>query len=190
MKNSIKTQFAVTLAAALSMGGLARGQSSEVSGDGGGQSPGVAPASADASALPDPESLTPAAAAFVYYFRIQVALSQDSLTNVAVNALALANVVRSSGAFPTQLAAQATGLARDAVTLTGARLDFAVVSGQLINYLKTRNPPDGLVGPIRQVHDAETKLDWLQTGDLVQNPYLGKSGLRGKPGLRMGTFKS
>src|SRR5439155_9582629 len=95
MKKLIQIQFAAALAAALCMGGLARGQTSEVSGEATvGQSPGVAPASADASALPDPESLPPEGAAFVYYFRIQLALSQDSLTNVAVNAQALADVLR------------------------------------------------------------------------------------------------
>jgi hypothetical protein len=175
MKKLIQIQFAAALAGALCMGGLARGQTSEVSGEATkAQSPRVAPASADA--LPDPESLPPEAAAFVYYFRIQLALAQDSLTNVALNARALAEVVRkdTTGSFPTQLADQANGLARDAVSLAGARLDFAIVSGQLMNYLKVRNPPVGL-GPIHRVLDPETKLYWLQTGDLLQNPYLGKS---------------
>ena len=94
---------------------------------------------------------------------------------MAVNALALANAVRQDGTFPAQLADQASALARDAVTLPGARLDFAIVSGQFINYLKAKNPPVGLGGPIRQVYDPLTKLYWLQTGDLLQNPYLGKS---------------
>ena len=134
MKKLIQIQFAATLAAALCMGGLASGQTSEVSGEASkGQSPGVAPPSADAGALPDPKALSPAAAAFVYYFRIQVALSQDSLTNVAVNAQALAEVVRKdTTGFPAQLADQAIGLARDAVTLPGARLAFAVVTAQQI----------------------------------------------------------
>jgi hypothetical protein len=176
MKQFFKIPFAATLAAALSMGGLARGQSSEASGEADvGQS-------ADTSVPSDPESMSPAAAAFVYYFRIQVALSQDLLTNVAVNARALAAVVQkdTSGGFPPQLAAQASALARDAVTLAGARLDFAIVSGQLMAYLKTRNPPVGL-GPIHQLYDPVTKLYWLQTGAPVQNPYLGKTGLRGMP---------
>lgn len=161
MKKFIKIQLVATLAAALSMAGVASGQTSEVS--------------SGASALSDPQTLSPAAAAFVYYFRIQTALAQDSLTNVAANAAALANAVRNDGTFPAQFADQAIALARDAVTLPGARLDFAIVSGQLINYLKVRNPPVGLVGPIRQVYDPQTKLYWLQTGDVVQNPYLGKS---------------
>ena len=176
MKKLIQIQFAATLAAALCMGGLASGQTSEVSAEASkAPSVRVAPATADASLLPDPKSLPPDAAAFVYYFRIQVALSQDSLTNVALNALALAEVVRKdTTGFPAQLADQAIGLARDAVTLPGARLAFAVVTAQLMNYLKTRNPPVDL-GPIHLVHDPVTKLYWLQTGDLVQNPYLGKS---------------
>ena len=165
MKKFIKIPFAATLAAALCMGGLVCGHTSEVAGE--------------ASAPADPQSMPPAAAAFVYYFRIQLALYQDSLTNVAVNALALADAVRkdTSGAFPVQLAPQAIALARDAVTLAGARLDFAIVSGQFMNYLKGRTPPADLVGPVRQVYDPETKLYWLQTGDVAQNPYLGKSWL-------------
>jgi hypothetical protein len=183
MKTLIKIQFAATLAAALSMGGLARGQISEASGEEDrGPSPGMAPASAVASAPLDPRSLPPAAAAFVYYFEIQEALAQDSLTNVAANAVALADVLRKdpTGGFPAQLADQARALARDAVTLDGARLDFAIVSGQLMNYLKTRNPPVGL-GPIHLIHDPITRLYWLQRGDPVQNPYLGKYGVPWKP---------
>ena len=176
MKRLIKIQFTTTLVAALSMGGLAKGQISEVSGEeDGGQSRGVAQALPDAPS--DAAPLPPAAAAFVYYFRIQIALSQDSLENVAVNAMALAAVLPkdTSGAFPVQLAGQAMALARCAVTLDGARLDFAIVSGQFMNYLRARNPPVGLFGPIHLVHDPETKLYWLQTGELVQNPYLGKT---------------
>ncbi|HXH66331.1 MAG TPA: hypothetical protein VNI81_03970 [Candidatus Limnocylindrales bacterium] len=181
MKRLIKIQFTTTLVAALSMGGLAKGQISEVSGEeDGGQSRGVAQALPDAPS--DAAPLPPAAAAFVYYFEIQEALAQDSLTNVAVNAVALAEALRkdSTGGFPAQLADQARALARDAVTLTGARLDFSIVTGQLMNYLKARNPPVGL-GPIHLVHDPITRLYWLQRGDLVQNPYLGKSGVPWKP---------
>jgi hypothetical protein len=183
MKTLITIQFATTLVAALGMGGLASGQTSEVTGEGDrGPSRGVAPAPADASSPADPASLPPAAAAFVYYFEIQEALAQDSLTNVAVNALALAEVLRKdpTGGFPAQLAAQAGALARDAVTLDGARLDFAIVSGQLITYLKGRNPPVGL-GSIHLVYDPITQLYWLQRGELMQSPYLGKSGLPWKP---------
>src|SRR5262249_24228554 len=130
MKKLIKIPFAATLAAALSMGRLVCGQTPEIPGE--------------ARAPSNPESMSPATAAFTYYFRSKAALPQDSLTDVAVNALALAKAVRkdTSGAFPAQLAAQADGLARDAVTLAGARLDFAIISGQLMSYLKVRNPPE------------------------------------------------
>jgi len=181
MKKLIKIQFTATLAAAWSLAGLARAQISAGSGEeDGGPSRGVAAASADASAAADPASLPPAAAAFVYYFEIQEALAQDSLTNVAVNALALAEVLRKdpTAGFPAHLADQARALARDAVTLDGARLDFAIVSGQLMNYLKTRSSP---VSPIHLVHDPITRLYWLQRGDLVQNPYVGKVGIPWKP---------
>jgi len=183
MKTLIKIQFAATLAAALSMGGLTRGQISEVSDEEDrGPSPGAAPEPAVASAPVDPQSLPPAAAAFVYYFEIQEALAQDSLTNVVVNAMALAEVLRKdpTAGFPSQLAAQARALATDAILLPGARLDFAIVSGQLINYLKTRNPPVG-VGPIHLVYDPITRLYWLQRGDPIQNPYLGKAGVPWTP---------
>src|SRR5262249_27761915 len=105
------------------------------------------------------------------------------LTDVAANALALAEVLREDPAagFPAQLADQARALARDAVTLDGARLDFATVSGLLISYLKASNPPAGL-GPIHLVYDPIfTRLYWLQRGDSAQNPYLGKYGIPWKP---------
>jgi hypothetical protein len=126
--------------------------------------------------------MPPATAAFFYYFEIQEALAQDSLTNVADNAQAMAEVLRKNptAGFPAQLANQAGALARDAVTMDGARLDFAILSGQLINYLRARNSPLGL-GPIHQIHDPITRLDWLQRGDLVQNPYLGPNGVPWKP---------
>ena len=184
MKTLIKIQFAATLAVSLSMGGLGRGQTYGVSGQEDTKpSPEMTPTSPAARTPVDPRSLPPAAAAFAYYFEIQEALAQDSLMDVTANALALAEVVRKNPAagFPAQLADQARALARDAVTLDGARLDFATVSGLLISYLKGRNPPDGL-DPVHLVYDPIfTRLYWLQRGDLAQNPYLGKYGVPWKP---------
>ena len=136
MKTLIKIQFAATLAVSLSMGGLGRSQTSEVSGQEERKpSPEMTPMSRGASAKPDPRSLPPAAAVFAYYCEIQEALAQDSLVDVAANALALAEVLRKNPAtgFPAQLANQATSLATDAVTIDGARLDFAIVSGLLMS---------------------------------------------------------
>ena len=184
MKTFTKIQFAATLAVSLSMGGLGRGQTYEVSGkEDRKPSPEMTPMSPAASARADPRSMPPAAAAFFYYFEIQEALAQDSLMDVAANALALAEVVPQDPAagFPAQLADQARALAKDAVTLDGARLDFATVSGLLITYLKARNPPDGL-GPIQLVYDPiYTRLYWLQRGDSAQNPYVGKYGVPWRP---------
>jgi len=183
MKWLIQIQFAATLAASLSMGGLARGQYSKVSGEEDREpSPEVTPTSPVASAPADPRSMPPAKAAFFYYFKIQEELAQDSLKNVAANAVALAEVLRKvPAAFPAQAANHATTLAMDAVTLEGARLDFALITAHFMNYLKARNPPDGL-GPIHLVYDPTyTRLYWLQTGEPMQNPYLGKYGIPWKP---------
>jgi hypothetical protein len=120
------------------------------------------------------------AAVFDNYFNIQTALAQDSLETVAVNARAIANLVRqdTSGALRPELASVAEALAT-ANDLPTARQIFKAVSGYLIVMVRAGNGPGGA---IREAHDPVYNVNWLQQDGLVQNPYLGKSG------LHVGTF--
>jgi hypothetical protein len=115
-----------------------------------------------------------AAAVFGDYFEIQRALAGDTLENVPAHARAIADRVRqSSGLFRLELAAQAEALAT-ARDLTTARQIFKAVSGYLIQTYRAGNGPGGA---IREAHSPAANVNWLQRGDIVQNPYLGKSGL-------------
>lgn len=182
MKKLIAIQFAATLAASLSVGGLAGAQVPEVSGGTGLTRLREADSPPRADANSSNASIGVGATGFNYYFNIEAALTQDLLENVPVSAQALAEIVRKDtpGAFAAQLANHADALAK-ATTLPGARQSFKAVSGYLIQYLKTSHSP---IGRVHEVHCPMTNLNWLQMGELVQNPYLGKS----MP--RCGVFKS
>lgn len=112
---------------------------------------------------------------FDYYFQIQTALARDSLEKVAVNAQALAEVVRkdASGAFSPQLAEQAAAVAR-ANDLAAARQPFKAVSGYLIQYLRAADVP---AGTVHEVHCPMKNLNWLQADTTVRNPFLGRTML-------------
>ena len=123
-----------------------------------------------------------AAVVFGDYFEIQRALAGDTLANVAVNASAIAGMVRqdTSGKFQPELAAVADALA-SAQDLTTARQIFKAVSGYFIQTYRAGNGPGGT---IHEVHSPTFNVNWLQREDVVQNPYLGK------PCLYCGTFVS
>lgn len=112
---------------------------------------------------------------FDYYFKIQNALAQDSTEIVAINAGAVAEIVRkdTNSGFPPALAGQADALARGK-NIAAARHAFKAVSGYLIQYVKARKVPVGL---FHEVHCAMVNLNWLQNHTTVRNPYLGKSRL-------------
>jgi hypothetical protein len=115
------------------------------------------------------------AAVFNDYFNIQTALAQDSLEYVAANARNIAALVRQdkSGAFRLELASAADSLAM-ATDLPAARQIFKAVSGYLIQTYRAGHGPGGT---IRELHDPAQNVNWLQRGEVVQNPYQGKAGL-------------
>ena len=125
---------------------------------------------------------TAAAVVFGNYFEIQRALAGDTLENVAAHARAIADRVRqdTGGLFQPELAVQAEALAA-ARDLTVARQIFKAVSGYLIQTYRAGHGPGGTV---HEVHSPAANVNWLQRDDIVQNPYLGKSG------LHYGTFVS
>lgn len=113
------------------------------------------------------------ATVFDYYFKIQKALAEDSLENVAVSASAIAEIVRkdTGSGLPMQIAAHAEALAR-ARDVAAARTPFKALSGYLIQFAKTSHA----VGTYHEVHCPMANVNWLQNDDkTVRNPYLGKS---------------
>jgi hypothetical protein len=113
------------------------------------------------------------AGVFASYFEIQKALAEDSLQNVAANAGAIAAMVRQnpSGPFQPELAADAEALA-GSQDLIGARQIFKAVSGYLIQAYRAGHNPGGA---IHEAHSPVGNVNWLQQGDVLQNPYTGKS---------------
>lgn len=115
-----------------------------------------------------------AATVFDYYFKIQKALAEDSLENVAVSASVIAEIVRkdTSSGLPMQIASHAETLAK-AKDVAATRTPFKALSGYLIQYAKTSH---ALAGTYHEVHCPMANVNWLQNDDkTVRNPYLGKS---------------
>lgn len=130
-----------------------------------------AQSSADAEKLPQP-----VATVFDNYARIQTALTQDSLQDVAKEAQAIAKAVNEDAmtTFSTNIVQQAGDLAK-AGDLPGAREAFKALSLSLIEYV-SKYP--ALAGFYRQVHCSMADADWLQKESTVNNPYFGKSMAR------------
>ena len=116
------------------------------------------------------------ASVFDSYGRIQEALAKDSLEGVAANAQVIAKAAKedTSGSLPEGLAQQSDTLAR-AKDLAGARKAFKGVSKSLIAYC-AKNPH--VARYYRQVHCSMANASWLQTGSVVNNPYMGKAMAR------------
>ena len=118
------------------------------------------------------EKLPPAVATvFDNYGRIQTALAQDSLKDVAKEAQSIAKAVKDDEmtTFSKNIAQQAEAVAK-ATDLHGAREAFKPLSQSLINYV-AKTP--ALAGSYRQVHCSMANADWLQKEATVNNPYLG-----------------
>jgi hypothetical protein len=131
---------------------------------------------AQSSTSTGPETGSTAAVVFGDYFRIQKALAADSLPEVAAWAGAIAEQVRrdGSGTFRPELAMVAQSLAA-ATDLESARQIFKAVSGYMIQTYRAGRGPGGA---IHEMHSPAGNVNWLQQGESVQNPYLGKAGVQ------------
>lgn len=108
---------------------------------------------------------------FEDYSEIHAALARDSLQEVAENATAIAQAVRSNlgKPFPLRLARQADRLA-SAKNLTEARDAFLRVSPHLIDYVKKNRLAGFYMGYCRM-----KRIAWLQADPTIANPYMGKA---------------
>jgi hypothetical protein len=127
---------------------------------------GMAPAE-HALALPEP-----AQSVFTNYLNIQTALAGDSFQGVRNSATAMLTSIRSdsAGTFSAEVAQAAEELAK-ATDITVGRQEFKRLSGTLIKYLDAhKEHASHLVKAFCPMANAV----WLQTGSIVNNPYMGK----------------
>lgn len=133
-------------------------------------------AQADASDKVSPQATAfprEVAAVFDNYIRVQATLAKDSLDDVSKNAQTIAKAVKddSMTTFPASVVQQAETLAK-ADGLRAARDAFKPLSQSLIDNL-SKYP--AVARSLHQVHCSMANASWLQTGDTILNPYLGKS---------------
>jgi len=116
--------------------------------------------------------MEPVKSVFDNYLKIESALANDSIGVVAANASAIGNAVRvdSMKMLSPEIAAQADALAKTK-DLASARAVFKRLSKSLIQYLNDHN----VSGAYVEVYCPMAKASWLQTGDKIDNPYLGAS---------------
>ena len=127
---------------------------------------------------PLPAQLVPI---FDQYISIQKSLAADSTQGIAEAATALAKSLKQSGSgYLGQTAASAEKLAA-AKDLSSSRSEFSALSTALIQYLSvTGLAPAGY----HEAYCPMAKAGWLQKGNEIENPYMGKEM------LRCGQFKS
>lgn len=114
-----------------------------------------------------PASAQTAVRAFEPYEAIRAALAVDSLKGVGEQAALLAPL---AGELAGADAKQASERLAQASDLKTAREAFGVLSKALVPKLREANLPD-----VYAFECSMVKLPWVQRGDKVQNPYLGKS---------------
>ena len=118
----------------------------------------VAPASAQDKA---------AAAAFDHYEQIRVALSADTLADVAQHAAMLAEIAEKVGGAAAKASAQELV---KATSLDDARAHFGDLSVLLVPKFQAEKIPgaSAYICPMKQ-------KPWMQRGDRIANPYFGKA---------------
>jgi 3-methyladenine DNA glycosylase AlkC len=124
-----------------------------------------------ALALPEP-----AQSVFTNYLNIQTTLAGDSFQGVRDSAAAILTSIRSdsAGTFSAAVAQAAEDLAK-ATDITVGRQVFKRLSDTLIKYLDAhKEHASHFVKAFCPMANAM----WLQTGSVVNNPYLGKEMAR------------
>jgi len=111
---------------------------------------------------------------YTNYFKIEEALSEDSLKDVPTYARAIVSTVTNDvkKLMPVEVATQAEELAK-AKELPEAREAFKVLTASLIHYLDDR---DVRTKSYNEMFCPMANAIWLQKADdETKNPYLGKS---------------
>jgi hypothetical protein len=105
------------------------------------------------------------------YFRIQTHLVADSTDGLKDDAGAVAKAAQELGDDGKPIVSAAETLAQ-ASSLASARIAFGQLSDAVIAYAdRTKNAGTG----VEKMYCPMVKKSWLQKGDTVRNPYLGKA---------------
>ena len=114
----------------------------------------------------------PVKSVFDNYLKIESALANDSIDGVASNASAIGSAVRGDlmKMLSPEMAAQADALAKTK-DLAKARGVFKRLSKSLIQYLADHK----ITSAYAEVYCPMAKASWLQSGNKIDNPYLGAS---------------
>jgi hypothetical protein len=123
-----------------------------------------------------PTLVEPVQTVFTNYLYIQTALAADSFQSVRESATAILTSIRSdsAGTFSPEVAKAAEDLAR-ATDITAGRQVFKRLSGTLIKYLDANKEH---AGHFVKAFCPMANAAWLQTGSVINNPYLGKEMVR------------
>ena len=107
------------------------------------------------------------------YLKIQTTLFNDSVDNVRANAGNIATAATALGAPAFKIDTAAAQLT-SAGELPDAREKFARLSDALVTYMDGLHltPPAG----VRIAQCGTTRLQWLQEGNSIANPYEGPTG--------------
>jgi hypothetical protein len=108
------------------------------------------------------------------YFRVQSALSSDSMAGVTADAALIAKAAAALGAPGQPIAAAARELA-GAGSIADARTIFGRLSTAVIAYADVTKAALG--SGVVTAYCPMAKGSWLQRGEKLRNPYYGKSML-------------
>ena len=123
----------------------------------------------------DAALMEPVKSVYDHYLAIQTELAKDSIKGVDEHANAIAKAVKADEMkmLPNDVASQAESLAK-AKDLKDARDAFKPLSASLIKYLGDNKAGKGLY---HEVYCPMAKASWLQKGQGIKNPYMGKQML-------------
>ncbi len=106
------------------------------------------------------------------YFRIQSQLTADTTEGIKDNATAIAKQAEALGEAGKPISAAADSLGASS-TLAAARTAFGQLSEAVIAYAEHAKANPG--ADVNTMYCPMVKKSWMQKGEPVRNPYLGKS---------------
>ena len=154
-------------------GSMKQGCSMAGSAEAGGHAGHGAGGSAAESAAVKPVFSQPVQSVFDNYIKVQAALVQDSLEGVAAASSAMAKAIQGDATrtLSPAVAQQSEALAK-ARDLEAARAAFKPLSESLIEFVKGQK---AAAGTYHVAYCPMAKASWLQTGNAIMNPYMGKA---------------
>jgi hypothetical protein len=105
------------------------------------------------------------------YFRIQSQLTDDKTDGLKSDAELVAKAAASLGTAGESIVSAAQQLAQ-AATLGSAREAFGALSAAVIGYAESTRT--ATAGDVKKAYCPMLKKSWLQKGEKIRNPYLGK----------------